>query len=213
MTEPQLWERQPGETNSSWEGFKLYRDLPPTLRSFDRVYFTQRKGLEEGPQGARAAGSFRTMATRNRWATRAEAWDREKDRLAREAELAAERQAIIDMRKRHIGLGISLQTMAANELKKRLDPAKGKTEEITTFGVIRALVEGTKIERVARGEPETIIQTTSGPDEPAASNEHLIQRIIENPAAARAARDLVLALQPGAVEGDAGVSGEPAEQG
>lgn len=153
---PKPWEQQPDESSKAFSAFTFYRDLPPHSRSLETAYkaFKARKrGAPIAPH-TKADGRFRGWSGQHRWVARAQAWDREKDRLARDAEIEAERQAVDAMRKRHIGLALSLQNAAANALQDKLAAQGGK---LTESQIVRFLSEGTKLERLSRGEPDTII--------------------------------------------------------
>jgi hypothetical protein len=222
MSDRQPWEKDPAESGKAWLGFRCYRDLKPEDRTVERAWAEYQKasrGLEPGREAGYVAGSFNRWAVKHGWADRAEQWDREKDRLNRQAETDAEREAIKAMKTRHIGQAIALQTVAANVLRARLEQEEkairaGAAPSMTYHAMIRAFVEGTKIERLARGEPETIIQQNAGPEgtaEPARTEDSWLLKVISDPDALRAARDLSIALQGGPVEGEPGSDGAPAQ--
>lgn len=136
--------------------FTFYRDLPPMERSLEtayRAFKTRKNGAPPAPH-IKADGRFRSWSGLYRWVARAQAWDREKDRLNRETELETEREAVAAMRKRHISIAQSMQNLAANKLKKMID---NDGAELSISGVAKFFNEGTKLERLSRGEPDTII--------------------------------------------------------
>lgn len=94
---PAPWERQPGESNKAYTAFCIYRDLPPTQRSLKEV--TIRFYEKDRAKVRRASKMIEKWSVRWRWVERAEAWDQERDRRAREAEIEAvkkRRQEMVD---------------------------------------------------------------------------------------------------------------------
>jgi hypothetical protein len=222
MSDRQPWEKDPAESGKAWLAFRTYRDLKPEERTIPRAWAEYKKALPghiAGSDPGGISGAFNRWAVAHGWADRAELWDREKDRLKRQAETDAEREAVKAMKTRHIGQAIALQTVAANVLRARLEQEEkaikaGGAPSMTYHAMIRAFVEGTKIERLARGEPETIIQQNAGPEgttEPARTEDSWLLKVISDPDALRAARDLSIALQGGPVEGEPGSDGAPAQ--
>jgi hypothetical protein len=151
------WERQPLETQSQWDAFLVYRELG-TNRSVSAAFRARsgRKGV--------APGRWRAWAQENHWVERAAAWDRELDRLARRAQVDAIRQ----MRDRQANAGVSLQARSLAALIRILpreadldDTALAKLlERVSASELLRALELGTKTERLARGEPTEVTDTT-----------------------------------------------------
>lgn len=141
-SEKEIWEREIGESAKAYYAFALYRDLGPKDRSMLKVaqLYANKKTL---------ISLMKRWSRKWKWVERAQAYDDHLDRLARlesEAEL-------VEMRKKHIVLATSLQAKAADRLKD-LNP-----QDLTPKQMIRALVEGVKLERLSRGETtETIAQ-------------------------------------------------------
>jgi hypothetical protein len=81
-----------------------------------------------------------------RWRERAEAWDEHERRKAQ----AARVKDIEEMNRRHIQEAQALQNKALQRLKA-LD-----LDDLSATDVLRYFVEATRLERTARGEPETI---------------------------------------------------------
>jgi hypothetical protein len=151
MIEP--WERWPGESDAAFSAFVIYRDLGPQ-RSLDAAstrYHARDQSPTAQPQGGRGknkkcSGQIRTWADRWDWRARAAGWDDEQDRQARQAML----QEILDMRKRHAQEAMMLQKAAMQRLQA-LDP-----QTLTQSQLLNYFVEATKLERLSRGEPETV---------------------------------------------------------
>ena len=143
---PKPWERQPGESEEAYYAFTLYRDMPPRERSMRKVadLFYGRKPAS----GRRRSipGTIRRWADRFAWVERVLAWDEEQDRIKREAA----REAVEEMLRRHAQEAVALQTKALQRLKN-MDPAELSPRDVLAF-----FVEAAKLERISRGEPETI---------------------------------------------------------
>lgn len=135
-----IWERLPGESAKAFEAFRLYRDLPPSERSVREVARRLNKNLTTIAQ----------WSSKYRWVERAQAWDDEVDRRAREAHL----RAVKEMRERHARYAVALQMKALDRLKQ-MDP-----DELEPLEVLKFIVEAAKLERLARGEPDTIQEHT-----------------------------------------------------
>jgi hypothetical protein len=133
----------------AFAAFCCYRDLSPRERSLRRV-----ADLLYGDRGATKGrrksvpGAIQRWASRFAWLERAAAWDEERERLAREAEV----EAIKAMRERHAKEAVALQERALARLRA-LDPAELSPRDVLAF-----IVEATKLERISRGQPETIAE-------------------------------------------------------
>jgi hypothetical protein len=114
----------------------------------------------------------KSSALIGRWSSPKEwKWQERLEALARyqdEQERKAHNEAIKRMKERQARLGEGMQTIGARKLARMLettDPTKvGVTEANAALDALgltetmRMLQEGTKLERVARGEPETITE-------------------------------------------------------
>jgi hypothetical protein len=137
---PNPWERQPNEPPRAFEAFTLYRNMTPRRRSQAAVC-RELYGND--------AGNIRLIekwSSEWRWCDRATAWDDELDRRTREAQEHARR----DMAERHAAAAVELQDKALERLRAM------KPEELGANDVLRMLVEAAKLERLSRGEPETV---------------------------------------------------------
>lgn len=134
----EAWERQPGESAAAWEAFACYRDLGLS-RSIGKV--------------AERLAKSRTLI--ERWVLRAEAWDREQDRLWR----AERHQAAREVARRHARLASAAQSKIVAQLQQ-LDPAR-----LSPSDVIRWLEVTIRIERQAYGMDlaDTAASTSKGP--------------------------------------------------
>ncbi|MBC9717862.1 hypothetical protein H9Y04_35555 [Streptomyces sp. TRM66268-LWL] len=131
MTErAEEWERQPGESAAAWEAFACYRDLGLS-RSISKVTGMLHK----------ARSLIERWSAAHRWVQRAEAWDREQDRLWRGERLQAAREVA----RRHARLASAAQAKLVAQLQQ-FDPAR-----LTPSDVIRWLEVTVRIERQAYG--------------------------------------------------------------
>ena len=100
------WDRQPGETDSAYQAFELFRRLGPdrTVQAAWEQYWgrpgTRRKA--GGKQAGMAHGYFRAWSSRHRWHERAVAWDDELAALARDQELDRELKARVAQQQEQI---------------------------------------------------------------------------------------------------------------
>lgn len=137
------WERQMGEPEKAFAAFTRYRDTPAKDRSLRKCV------LAEYGVVTRAKLAYWEKWSRDwRWQFRVAAWSDEQDRLAREAQLAE----IKAMNRRHIQMALSLQSKGAEKLQKLT------ADDLTPADMLRLLTEAVKLERIARGEPDTIVQ-------------------------------------------------------
>uniref|UniRef100_A0A7C2ZYB4 Uncharacterized protein n=2 Tax=Thermorudis TaxID=1649508 RepID=A0A7C2ZYB4_9BACT len=149
MTETKPWERLPGEPAKAYHAFTIYRDLSPKERSLRRVAEVLGYGRSKDKKGRlKVPATIEKWSRRYRWVDRALAWDDEQDRLRREAQ----REAVEEMLRRHAQEAVALQTKALQRLRE-LDPS-----ELSPGDVLRYFIEAAKLERISRGEPETITE-------------------------------------------------------
>lgn len=163
------WDRQPQETDQAWSGFVLYRDLGPAVRTLAKA----------AKAASKSAPLFLDWSQRWDWVARCRAYDAYLDKKKREADEAA----IVDMRRRHIDFSMALQGTAALALNKIMNAekapaldakgrpmldAKGRpmlSPLTLKASEVRDLAElGVKLERLNRGEPESIAEQRVVPD-------------------------------------------------
>ena len=138
LTESQPWERTKGESRQSYAAFHAY------LRLGERRSFNHLLNTLQRPMGYRRV--IERWSVQWAWQARCAAYD---DHIRREAELS-QIEKIKEMSARHIEKAMAAQSKAIRALND-LDPADLKPAEI-----IKWLVEGQRLERLARGEPETV---------------------------------------------------------
>ncbi|MGR3937017.1 hypothetical protein [Streptomyces sp. BRA346] len=130
MDSAEAWERQPGESAAAWEAFACYRDFGLS-RSIGKV----------AERLAKSRTLIERWSTAHRWVLRAEAWDREQDRLWR----SERHQAAREVARRHARLASAAQSKIVAQLQQ-LDPAR-----LSPSDVIRWLEVTIRIERQAYG--------------------------------------------------------------
>jgi len=134
------WEQQDGETSKAFRAFAIYRDMGP-----DR---SQRKVAAE--LGIRTNTTDR-WATKYHWVERVSEWGREQDRTKCKAAL----KEIEDMAVRHARLAVTMQNKMVDRL---VGLSKDDVDKMSLTEMRQWLVDSVKLERLARGEPESIQQ-------------------------------------------------------
>jgi hypothetical protein len=142
---PKPWEQQNKESTQAFAAFREYRDTPPEDRSIRAV--AQKMGYKNPSPLLRWSSKYS-------WVDRARAYDMELDRRI----LEAQRRSITEMKERHIKAAMDLQKKALERL------AKIQPLELTPKDVREFLVEAAKLERLSRGEVESIQETRGGGD-------------------------------------------------
>jgi hypothetical protein len=143
-TSSEPWDRQPGEPNLWYSRFERYRLAGPNRSLLGTV--NGERSDKGATRKAKVPGSWNRAFAQWRWRQRAEAWDEHERRMAQ----AARVQEIDEMNRRHIQEAQALQSKALQRLRS-LD-----LDDLSAPDVLRYFVEATKLERTARGEPETI---------------------------------------------------------
>lgn len=179
------YDRQPGETDKAWNAFTIYRDL-----GLSRTHVKTREILGKTTGYARVIEEW---SSKWGWKVRIEAWDREKDRVARRAELAE----VEEMRKRHIQLATNLIGLGAVELNKLIKLVRQNVEnnELSAIEVLKVIEAGIKLERATRGEPDSITKTTHefGVDD----ERRMLRGVLHDEEAMKAVDDLMKAINAG----------------
>lgn len=154
----ELWERQPNESQPAFEAFAKYRDQV-SKRSIRRV--------------AQELGKSATLMTRWsiewQWVDRVKAYDAELDRKARDIRL----EEIKRMNETHAKAATALITKALQRLKDM------PLDEMRPSDVVNFIEKAAKLERLARGEPEAIIEERNKTEEK--DYGAAIEQLISNP--------------------------------
>lgn len=140
------WDRQPGESNRQYSRFRAFMELG------------RGRTLKQAAEMLNTLGdtiSHRTLmqyAYEHRWTERAEAHDRDQDRLERQRLLVLRRE----MMARHRKLASGLMAKAVARLQT-LPPA-----DMTALDIVRFVRQAAELERTSLGEPEHTV-AVSGP--------------------------------------------------
>lgn len=152
----EIWERQPNETDRSWEMFKIYRDMGP---SRTQAHLSKVKKMNKN--------SVASFSARWGWRERAAAYDAHIDRIEKEAEIKARREAAKEMTERHLKISTHLQRLVQVELLRWLkrtgadapNPDLSRRPTLSTSQLQGLLEYGVRLERLNRDEPESIVET------------------------------------------------------
>jgi hypothetical protein len=143
---PQPWERRPGEPNRWFARFECYRLAGPNRSLLGTVK------AERAQRAAKSSTSVPQAWAKNakqwQWRQRAEAWDEH----ARGQTRALQAQEIEEMNRRHVQEAMALQSKALQRLKAL------ELNHFSAQDVLRYFIEAAKLERTARGEPESIAE-------------------------------------------------------
>jgi hypothetical protein len=133
------WERQSGESAKSYGAFCVFRDIGPR-RSHSECC---RRFYGEGKANL---AQISTWSSKFRWVERCRAWDDYLDLQAR-AEQERLRKEMVQL---HAQAARAAVGKALEAIQQTVPP------DLKPADIIRWLVEAAKLERVSRGEPETI---------------------------------------------------------
>lgn len=140
----ELWERQPGETPKAFAAFVVYRDLDPSVRSVPKA----------GEKLGKSVGTLERWVYKYKWRERVAAWDAEVERIRTQEHF----ERIKRMRDRHAELGelmVEVSTQAMKSLQER-------PHRISATAATQMAAEGTKIERLGRGDAGDVIEERDG---------------------------------------------------
>lgn len=143
------WEKQESEPKSFYLLFEVYLHLPPEQRSIERAWEEWRKLPARRRRVDLTLEEVERIALTYRWEDRARLFDQ-----SRTGDLETLRR---DMNARHMQVGQYLQSKGIERI--RTVPL----EEIPIAEATRLVVEGTKIERAALGEPEKVVAVQHDP--------------------------------------------------
>jgi hypothetical protein len=143
------WERQPDESELMYARFRVYLELGRTRTLTQAAEILTSTGDREGLRGV----YIRELSARFLWTQRTGAYDREQDRLEREALIEQRR----DMIKRHRSIANGLSAKAKSALDKLA------VDKLTPLDVVRYFKLAAQIESNALGMPwETVAVTGAG---------------------------------------------------
>ena len=140
------WEQLPKEPRRAFEAFTIYLNLGPKMRSkrtaFDHTQESWKRIVD--------------WSSKWEWSRRAQAWDRHIDRINR----YENEKAILEMNKRQAKNASAGIAAAMNTLLKHIPtPKNPKPPIMRVSDAVRLLDVCSKLERVSRGEPDSIQET------------------------------------------------------
>lgn len=140
------WERMPGESSKAYEAFSVYRDMGP-----------RRSQLKVAKELTKSRPYIGELSSKFDWVNRASAWDAENERLKLEAHF----ESIRVMREEHAELGKLMVEVAKQSFGVLLE----KTGRISANAAVQIAAEGTKIERLARGDSAEVVDVRESESE------------------------------------------------
>jgi len=147
------WEKQKSETNRAYNAFLTYRNMG-ALRSLSKAAKEFYGNLYFGKASSKLR-QFQDWSSRWNWVVRCSDWDAEEERLR----IEQKRKDILEMDRRQAKDGMELSKIGMYNIKLQAtdDPPKDKNGNIIQPKIpvsesTRLFTEGTKAERIARGE-------------------------------------------------------------
>lgn len=157
-----VWERQRYpetdelEPSMWWSRFdSIYRPMGPDRSLLGAV--NQKRRQEHKSVSNTVAEAWFRNAKKWNWRERAEAWDEHE----RQKRLVIEQEEREQMVRRHIQVGLGLQTVGG----KRLKQLESDLQELSAAEARLYLKEGIAVERQARGLPEWLVAVAQMSDE------------------------------------------------
>jgi hypothetical protein len=140
----QPWDQRGTDTSHSYRAFLVYRDLgvKRSLRRAAEVFYE----LADVHATHAKLRQMKHWSTNHQWRVRVNAWDVHLQRIDEDEQV----QAAHDMHRRHSAIATMALQKAAERLKQ-LNP-----ESLTARDAITYLEAAVRVERQARGEPDTI---------------------------------------------------------
>lgn len=161
--DPDPWERQPYDTDESWEVFRVYRDQAPPRRGV----LVSIRGRAQDP--VKVSRWYRSHF----WKERARAFDLHLDSIRVEEQEDLHRQTAHEVAAAHMGILANSRDLVAREIEKlRATIIASEGEVIRPQTLLRFAEMVIKLDRLIRGESTERIDT-NGPDLSSVSSEDL----------------------------------------
>jgi hypothetical protein len=170
------WEQQEGEGPEAFGAFARYRDTAPEDRSLRKL----------ADEVGKDPSLMKRWSADHAWQARCLAYDRHVDDLRR----ARNRKEIEKMNQRHAAQAAGLQGIAIRDMKALQERQKEAEDDelvLTPELLLRYFNDGTRMERLARGEPESLSALDIGAGDP------LTRAIVTDEKVRSASRDLIRA--------------------
>lgn len=140
------WDKQTGESAEAFEAFNLYCDMG-----------VARRQTKVSKKLGKSTDLINRWCAKWHWVQRASDWDTAAAARAREGELSA----IEKMRAKHIEMAVDLHTLGHRQLAKwfKLIDDANTADGVIPFKpseLVRLIEAGIKLERLSRGEADTI---------------------------------------------------------
>jgi len=139
------WDRQLGESNRSWSGFVVYRDLPPSERTIQIVAETIQK----------TPSLVRRWSAENNWVSRVSEYDQHLDRETVQKQRIETERAKLEMLARQTKVVVFVQNRAVERFRAITD---AEWNEIPIHQLTDIFLDAAKFERVSRGLPSDSIE-------------------------------------------------------
>lgn len=155
------WDRLESERTKPWLAFQCYRDLGPkrTLAEVSRTLYGPKENqppeVTEGGKvpKVKSVTRLKMWMVEHNWVARAVAYDLHLDRTRQETA----QNEVTAMVQRHLGISGMIQQKALNALKEMTPEQLKKSPKV----LLDYLIEGAKMERLARGEVTERIQANA----------------------------------------------------
>lgn len=147
-----IYERQPGEPETAWRAYRIYRDMgsPTTERSLSGATRKYMKIFSKNAKFESMQANLYRWKGQFEWERRVAAWDDETDRQLRRQH----RKKVEKMRERQVSTGQELQKLGGIELIKYLEDAEAMDiKTINVTDLLSVLREGLRMESAGLGEP------------------------------------------------------------
>jgi hypothetical protein len=170
-----VWDRQIDEGAQAYAAFVTYRGdrLDRSLSAVRRKHGKNRSVIER-------------WSKEWDWVARCRAFDVFEEKRIRDEES----RALADMRRRHIEEALAVQALGGLGLNKLLAKERRNPDEITlTPDQVLKLIEiGTRVERLNRGEPDTVVEQRE--ERSSDDNRRDLRKLLADPSASEAIRTL-----------------------
>jgi hypothetical protein len=149
----ETWDKRETETNKAYSAFLVYRDMG-NLRSLQKaanIFY----GVAADSKSRAKGSMFHKWSVEHNWVSRCSDWDIEEERLR----IEQKRKDIRKMDERQAKDGMELSQIGAANIKLHATYEQQKDDDgnilypkMSVADATKLFVEGTKVERLARGE-------------------------------------------------------------
>ncbi len=140
-----VWEKQPGESNRSWSGFVVYRDLPPSERTIQVVA----EKIQKTPS------LVRRWSAENNWVSRVAEFDSYVDREVTQKKHLEDERKKIEMMERQTKVVVFVQNKAVERFRAITN---AEWDKIPIHQLTDIFLDSARFERLSRGLPTDSIE-------------------------------------------------------